>query len=128
MAIGAEALRNPGMLTTLKKLLFERKLPTEKKSLEEISFLAILYASDQITLTNGTIQTQGLSTTVGIPIIKAEVSEEEQEQILVARTETLSHTVFVNLLRRGFALLQKFGYRGVVIGLDESRQTGKCTN
>src|SRR5487761_2309 len=119
LAIGAEALRNPGMLATLKKLLFERKLPTEKKSLEEISFLAILYASDQITLTNGTIRTQGLSTTVGIPIIKAEVSEEEQEQILVARTETLSHTVFVNLLRRGFALLQKFGYRGVVIGLDE---------
>src|SRR5487761_729016 len=117
-AIGAEALRNPGMLATLKKLLFERKLST-KKSLEEISFLAILYASDQITLTNGTIQTLGLSTTVGIPIIKAEVSEEEQEQILVARTETLSHTVFVNLLRRGFALLQKFGYRGVVIGLDE---------
>ena len=121
LAIGTEVLRNPGMLATLKKFLFERKLPTEKKSLEEISFLAILYASDQITLTNGTIQTQGLSTTIGIPIIKAEVSEEEQEQILVARTETLSHTVFVNLLRRGFALMQKFGYRGVVIGLDEAR-------
>lgn len=119
LAIGTEAIRNPSMLSTLKKLLFERKLPKEKKSLEEISFLAILYASDQITLTNGTIQTQGLSTTVGIPILKAEVSEEEQEQILVARTETLSHTVFVNLLRRGFALLQKFGYKGVVIGLDE---------
>lgn len=119
LAVGTEAIRNPGMFSTMKKLLFERKLPKEKKSLEEISFLAILYASDQITLTNGTIQTQGLSTTIGIPIIKAEVSEEEQEQILVARTETLSHTVFVNLLRRGFALLQKFGYKGVVIGLDE---------
>ncbi len=47
------------------------------------------------------------------------MSEEEQEQILVARTETLSHTVFVNLLRRGFALLQKFGHKGVIIGLDE---------
>src|SRR5487761_696358 len=119
LAIGTEAVRNPGMLSTLKKLLFERKLPKEKKSLEEISFLAILFASDQITLTNGTIQTQGLSTTVGIPILKAEVSEEEQEQILVARTETLSHTVFVNLLRRGFGLMQKFGDKGVVIGLDE---------
>ena len=118
LAISSEASRNSSMLGTLKKL-FERKYSTSK-SLEEISFLAILYASDQITLTNGTIETQGLSTTVGIPIIKAEVSTEEQEQILVARTETLSHTVFVNLLRRGFALLQTLGYRGVIIGLDEA--------
>jgi hypothetical protein len=117
LAISSEALRNSSILATLKNLL-ERKLSTSK-NLEEISLVAILYASDQITLTNGMIQTQGLSTTVGIPIIKAEVSKEEQEQILVARTETLSHTVFVNLLKRGFALLQTLGYRGIVIGLDE---------
>jgi DNA-binding transcriptional ArsR family regulator len=117
LAISSEALHNSSMLATLKNLL-ARKL-SANKSLEEISFLAILYASEQITLTNGAIQTQGLSTTVGIPIIKAEVSKEEQEQILVARTETLSHTVFVSLLKRGFALLRTLGYRGIVIGLDE---------
>ncbi len=116
-AISTEALRNASMLGTLKRL-FERKLSISK-SLEELSFLSILYASDQITFTNGTIETQGLSSTVGIPIIKVDLTKEEQEQVLVARTETLSHTVFVNLLRRGFALLQTMGYRGVVIGLDE---------
>lgn len=118
LAISSEALRNPSTRATLKKMLFERKSQTNK-SLEEIAFLAILYASDQITLTNGSIQTQGFSTVVGIPILKAEVNKEEQDQILVARTETLSHTIFVNLLRRGFSLLQRIGYQGVVIGLDE---------
>lgn len=118
-AIGIEAARNSGMLSSIKDLLLERKLPNERKSLEEISFLAILYASDLINITSGIIQTQGLSTTIGIPIINAKVSEEEQEQILVGRTETLSHTVFVTLLKRGFSLLNKLNFKGVVIGLDE---------
>ena len=98
-AISTEAIHNVCMLENLKRLL-ERKLST-RKSLEELSFLAILYASDQITLTNGTIETHGLSSTVGIPIIKSEVSKEEQEQILIARTETISYTVLLTCLDVG---------------------------
>ena len=90
-----------------------------KRDLKQLSVIAMLYSSGQITIKEGKVETDGLSATIGIPILKADISGEEQKYIEVTRVETLSHMVFERLLRDGISLLKELGYKGVVVAIDE---------
>jgi len=113
--ITREALRNKSFRDVLKSIV---KSDT-KRDLKQLSLIAMLYSSGQVTIKEGKVETTGLSATIGIPILKADVSGEEQEYIEISRVETLSHMVFARLLRDGIGLLKELGYKGVVIAIDE---------
>jgi GTPase SAR1 family protein len=113
--IPREALRNKGFLARLKSIV---QMET-RGDLRQLSILAVLYSSDQLTIREGKMEATGLSVTVGVPFLNAAVSDQEQMQIEVARVETLSHPVFVRLLRDGVSLLKELDYKGVVIAIDE---------
>jgi len=113
--ITREALRSKRFRGFLESII---KAET-KRDLKRLSLLAMLYSSGQITVKEGNVETAGLSASVGIPILRADVSGEEQKYIEVTRVETLSHMVFERLLRDGIGLLKELGYKGVVIAIDE---------
>ncbi|MCJ7504977.1 AAA family ATPase [Candidatus Bathyarchaeota archaeon] len=113
--IAREASRSKSFRDRLKSIII---LGT-KRDLRQLSLLAVLYSSGQVTIREGQVETDGLSMTVGIPVLKAEVSEQEQKHIEITRVETLSHLVFGQLLRDGIGLLKELNYRGVVIAIDE---------
>lgn len=113
--ITREALRSKGFLSSLEAII---KAGT-KRDLKQLSILAMLYSSGQITVREGRIETDALSTSIGIPILKAEIAGEEQRHIEVTRVETLSHMVFERLVRDGVSLLKAWGYKSVVIAIDE---------
>jgi hypothetical protein len=110
-----EALRSKGFLDRLKSIV---QLET-RGDLRQFSILAVLRSADQLTIREGKVEATGLSVTVGIPFLSAQVSDQEQMQVEVARVETLSHPVFERLLRNGVSLLKELGYKGVVIAIDE---------
>jgi len=110
-----EALRNEGLRDFFQSILRSGV----KRELKHLALLSLLYSSGQVTVKEGHVETAGLSATIGIPILKAELSGDEQKYIEVARTETLSHLVFERLLRGSITLLKELGYKGILIGIDE---------
>lgn len=115
-AITEEAIHNTSVFKAIRNL-FKAKT---KHSLEEVAMLSLLYAADQITITNQRIKTGGFSSRVGIPtIIGGELTKEESELVEITKTETLSTVTFRDIIQRGINLLKKWGYRGTVIGFDE---------
>jgi hypothetical protein len=110
-----EASRNKGFLDRLKAIV---QLET-RNELRQFSILALLYSTGQVTIREGKVEANGLSVTVGLPFVNAQVSEQEQKQIEVTRVETLSHMVFEKLLQDGISLLKELGYQGIVFAVDE---------
>jgi hypothetical protein len=110
-----EARRSHGFLEHLRSIVQLEK----RNDLRHFSVLALLYSCGQVTVREGKVDAKGLSATVGLPFLQAQVSEQEQNQIEVTTVGIPSHLTFEQLLRDGVSLLKELDYKGVVIAIDE---------